>query len=251
MTSTFEAHRDRPEEQARIRDLFDLLPARGGSALDIGARDGYLSLRLAERFDRVVALDLQQPHIDHPRITCVAADATHLPFDDASFDAVLCAEVLEHIPPVSLPAICAEIVRVCRGHVVIGVPYRQDIRLWQTTCARCQRRNPPWGHVNSFDEARLQQLFAGLSVERVSFVGSTRDVTSALSVALMDFAGNPYGTYVQDEGCIGCGAALVAPTGVRSVLQRVATRAAVILNRVQQRFTAPRGNWIHIAFTKA
>jgi len=133
---------------------------------------------------------------------------------------------------------------------VIGVPYRQDTRLFRTTCRQCGARNPPWGHVNSFDQERLQQLFAGLSVVRVSYVGQTREATNSLSVALMDYAGNPYGTWVQQEGCVACGAALVPPSVPRSVAQRVATRAGVLLDRLQQRFTEPRGSWIHLLLAK-
>ena len=36
------AYRQSEREQARIRNLLDLLPLRGARALDIGARDGYL-----------------------------------------------------------------------------------------------------------------------------------------------------------------------------------------------------------------
>ncbi len=91
-------YRRRTAEQARIASLFELLPAHGHTALDVGARDGYLSLQLAQRFDMVVALDLEKPRIDHPRIDAVQGDASRLDYADSSFDAVLCSEVLEHIP---------------------------------------------------------------------------------------------------------------------------------------------------------
>lgn len=66
MSSSLTEYRSSPAEQQRVEDLFALLPARGTYALDIGARDCYLALKLAERFDRVVALDLAKPEIDHP-----------------------------------------------------------------------------------------------------------------------------------------------------------------------------------------
>jgi len=56
--SSLREYRRRSAEQARIASLFELLPARGHAALDVGARDGYLSLQLAQRFDKVVALGL-------------------------------------------------------------------------------------------------------------------------------------------------------------------------------------------------
>ncbi|CAG0969419.1 hypothetical protein PHYC_01160 [Phycisphaerales bacterium] len=41
-----------------------------------------------------------------------------LPYDDASFDVVYSAEVLVHVRPEDLPVVLAEIMRVCRGHVL-------------------------------------------------------------------------------------------------------------------------------------
>lgn len=51
MTVDLKAYRESKNEKERIGDLFRLIPERGSEALDIGARDGFLSLKLAERFD--------------------------------------------------------------------------------------------------------------------------------------------------------------------------------------------------------
>lgn len=244
------AYRHSEREQARTNDLLALMPDAGRLALDVGARDGHLSKLLAERFDTVVALDLSRPAIDHPRVAPVQGDACRLPFADGTFDLVTCCEVLEHIPPHLLSSACDEIVRVARASVVIGVPFKQDIRFGRTTCQRCGRTNPPWGHVNSFDEQRLRHLFGSMTLSRQSFVGQTTDGTSALAAALMDFAGNPYGTYSQEEGCVHCGAALGLPPS-RTLAQKVATKTAIALNTLQRNVTAPRGNWIHIRLNKA
>jgi len=242
-------YRNSSSEQARISDLMRLTPFTGSSALDIGARDGYLSRLLAERFDSVTALDLELPNIDHPRITCLKGDITALQLPDASFDLVFCAEVLEHIPPPLLATACRELARVCSKHVLVGVPYRQDIRLGRTTCVSCGGTNPPWGHVNSFDEHRLAALFPGFVATAQSFVGTSAEATNAVSSWLMDLAGNPYGTYVQEEPCIHCNATLQAPPE-RRLWQKVATRLAFIGMRIQKPFIKPHGNWIHLLLTR-
>ena len=249
MSLSLSAYRSSPRERARIEDLFRLAPATGVRALDVGTRDGYLARMLAERYQEVVALDLDQPSIDHPRIWSIRGNAADMGFADRSFDLVLCAEVLEHIPPDLLPVVCHEICRVSRGVVVIGVPYRQDLRCGQTTCSACGALNPPWGHVNSFDESRLMELFKGARLESVSFVGSTRERTNAISTTLMNFAGNPFGTWDQDEACVYCGESIGRPKE-RTPLQRVATRVATILNRIQEKSLRPRGNWIHALFPR-
>jgi hypothetical protein len=243
------AYRQSDREQARTNNLLGLIPTNGIVALDIGARDGYLSRLLADRFESVVALDLSRPSIDHPNVASVQGDVCHLAFADGTFDLVVCSEVLEHIPSPRLEQACAEIVRVAKGAVVIGVPYKQDIRFGRTTCRQCGGLSPPWSHVNSFDEQRLRALFEALTLSKVGYVGTTRDVTNAVSVALLDFAGNPYGTYDQVEGCIHCGSPLLRP-GRRNIPQRIATRIAFILNRLQRSGTPPHGNWIHVRFDK-
>jgi hypothetical protein len=180
----------------------------------------------------------------------VEGDASQLDFADGSFEVVLCAEVLEHIPSNLLAKVCGELVRVTSAAVVIGVPYREDLRVARTLCLACGRRNPPWGHVNSFDEERLAELFRGMSAAKTSFVGITRVVTNGLSAMLMDAAGNPYGTYEQEECCVHCGATLVRP-GNRNVAQKVATKLAHLCDRVQNAVTPVHRNWIHVRFEKS
>jgi SAM-dependent methyltransferase len=243
------AYRENPREVERVSRLFRLLPPRGTSALDVGARDGHLSALLADRFDRVVALDLEAPVVQHSRVQCVAGDATALDYPDNAFHTVICAEVLEHIPEKLLPLACREIVRVASHCAVIGVPYRQDLRMGCTTCGNCGATNPPWGHVNSFDEARLVSLMSGLTLVETDFVGRTRSTSNALSARLLAFAGNPYGTYEQEEGCVHCGQPLLGPRA-RSWVQKVASKVGTWGLGLQEKFTPWRGNWVHMRFEK-
>lgn len=249
ITMNLEQYRQSGSEQLRTRAVLAEVPTQGLHALDIGARDGHFSRLLAERFARVTALDLSQPSIDHPTITCVAGNAAALQFDASCFDFVLCAEVLEHIPEPTLSLACKEIARVAADRILIGVPYRQDIRLGRTTCSHCGGRNPPWGHVNSFDEARLQSLFPSCAVESVSFVGETTAVTTGLATRLLDYAGNPFGTYDQEEPCVHCDKPLGSPQ-MRTLAQRIATRFGTWMQQLAQRAEPPRGNWIHMQFRK-
>lgn len=241
-------HRASASEQERIKSLLSLIPLSGDSALDIGARDGYLSRLLADRFKEVTALDLERPSIDDARITSVQGDITRLQFPDNCFDLVLCSEVLEHIPPPLLPTACNEIARVANRIVVVGVPYKQDTRWGRTTCEQCGGINPPWGHVNCFDEVLLRALFSSLKWEESAFVGFTSAQTNSLSTALLDYAGNPYGTYAQEEGCVHCGQP-VGKAAARTSSQRLATRVAILINRFQHIFVKSRPNWIHVAFS--
>lgn len=242
-------YHERESERVRTSDLLALSLHASGSALDIGARDGHLARLLADRFDRVTALDLTVPEIADPRIECVAGDVTKLPFADGAFDLVVCAEVLEHIDPPLLRTASSELARVTRGHLLIGVPYKQDTRVGRTTCIACGARNPPWGHLSTFDEGRLRELFRGMAIVRTSFVGVDDNATNFISSSLMDLAGNPYGTYGQDEVCGTCGNRLVRPPR-RRFHQRVLTKAAHWARGVTRPFKSRHPTWIHLLLSK-
>lgn len=246
-SAPFLAYRTSESERARTADLLRIIPKDRRSVLDIGARDGFFSALLREHFEQVTALDLQMPRFQIDGVRKVQGDVTRLDFPDNSFDVVFCAEVLEHVP--QLEQACREIGRVAGHAAIIGVPYKQDIRSNRTTCRACGRVSPGWGHINSFDERKLERLFAPLKPVSTSFIGSNHERTNALSVALMDFAGNPWGTYDQEEPCVHCGSKLT-PAGERSFAQRLSSAAAYRLNVFQGKFVRPHANWIHVVFRK-
>jgi SAM-dependent methyltransferase len=190
-------YRQTESEQRRIADILQLVPGGSEVALDVGARDGYLSQLLADRVKSLTALDLETPSVSHPHVACVKGDVTQLSFPDASFDLVVCTEVLEHIRPELLRQACSELMRVASRHLLVGVPYRQDIRVGRTTCGICGGVNPPWGHVNAFDEELLRTLFAGWTVEKTSFVGHNDSSTNRVATLLMDLAATPMGRTVR------------------------------------------------------
>lgn len=240
----FTEYRNSERELARVRDLIELLPGGHKTVLDVGARDGFISELLVDHFSIVTALDLQQPTMEHQRIQCVKGDITALDFPDACFDLVFCAEVLEHIPTHMLETACRELARVSREYLLIGVPYRQDTRVGRTTCGHCGKVNPPWGHVNTFDEGKLFGLFPGFSLVKESYVGMTDLRTNSFSCALLDISGNPYGTYSQEEPCVHCGNQLPGPPE-RAFWQKVAIKVAFMGMKAQRVFAGHQPVWIH------
>jgi len=236
-------------EMARIMCLIEMLPKGRQSILDVGSRDGRVTRSLSNYFRAVTALDLEKPNIDVQGVVNVKGNVTQLEFTDNYFDTVLCSEVLEHIPPRLLQKACSELARVARYDVVIGVPYKQDIRCGRTTCITCCKINPPWGHVNSFDEKKLVSLLKSLTPVSKYFIGSHKDRTNILSVFLMDIAGNPWGVYSQEEPCIHCGAKLVGPA-TRSSFQKGCSVVSHAVNRVQRVFISAIPSWIHMVFQK-
>lgn len=240
-------YRARENEKLRAEDLMRILPKHRSTVLEIGARDGHFSRLLTEHFSRVTALDLQRPTWTIDGVETVAGNVEQLDFADDAFDCSFCTEVLEHVPKVEQAA--RELLRVTRHEIVVGVPCMQDTRVGRTTCPSCGRPNPPYGHINTFDEQRLRDLFTGAEVLDRSFVGERDDATTDLATWLMDRAGNPWGTYMQDEPCIHCGAEITDPGG-RTLGQKVCAKLAHTLNTLQRPFARRRARWIHLVFRK-
>lgn len=88
----------------------------------------------------------------------VAGDLLTLPWQDESFDAIVCCEVLEHLPDHESALI--EIFRVLKkeGLLLVTVPDRQEIS-W-TVCPQCGLRVYRGGHVRSFSPDDLRDLLA-------------------------------------------------------------------------------------------
>lgn len=237
----------RDDDIQRMKDLIDLIPS-GNSALDIGAREGHISKLLAERFDRVTAIDLEIPVISHDGIVCAKGDVTCLEFADDSFDVVVCAEVLEHITPSLLSRACSEISRVAVRNVVVGVPYRQDTRFGRATCYKCGKVSPPYGHVNTFDERKLLELFPKLRLNRFSFTGTHRNRTNPVSTWLADLSGNFYGVY-HCGNCIHCSTPLKQPT-YRTFKSKMLYKLSHLLRSAQKLVVREQPIWIHAFFDK-
>lgn len=91
-----------------------------------------------------------------------AADITRLPFDNGTFDLVICSEVLEHIPDHHLAM--DEIVRVLKPDhpLVVSVPRRWPERIcWFLSK---EYRNMPGGHVRIYHADELVKKIESLGL---------------------------------------------------------------------------------------
>jgi SAM-dependent methyltransferase len=69
---------------------------RGGALLDVGAGLKPYSVVYEPYFERCISTDVE--HSQHDIQVDVIASADDLPFEDRTFDCILCTEVLEHCP---------------------------------------------------------------------------------------------------------------------------------------------------------
>jgi len=135
-----------------------------GDVLDAGCGEGYGASILADRARSVVGVDLEPDVIDHaaatyPTVRFRAADLEALPFPDASYDAVVSLQVIEHLRrPREFVSECARVLRPC-GRLILSTPNR-------LTFSPDGIRNP--FHTVEFSASELRALVeTALPVERM------------------------------------------------------------------------------------
>lgn len=111
----------------RYREVIDLLRPlyRPGMAiLEVGSGAGGVTDFLQVPVTGVDTAFERTADRATPYLTPVTARADQLPFAEAEFDAVLCVEMLEHVPAGQREAVLSELFRVARpgGRVVITFP---------------------------------------------------------------------------------------------------------------------------------
>jgi SAM-dependent methyltransferase len=151
-------------------DFGRLQIAPGDRVLDLGCGGGRHSFEVARRGGRVVAMDTDRGELDRVIATfaamaeageladgasarAVLGDASRIPFPDGSFDKVIAAEVLEHLPADQIAM--NEITRILRpgGMAAVTVP----AWLPERVCWRLseQYHNNEGGHIRIFTRREL------------------------------------------------------------------------------------------------
>jgi SAM-dependent methyltransferase len=152
-------------------DLEQLRVQPGDRLLDAGCGEGRHCFGALERGARVVGLDLDRPSIDagagrlRERAgeldslgAMLQGNAFQLPFPDASFDRVICSEVMEHVH--DFRGAARELARVTRpgGTVAVTIPTATSEHLYLRLGD--EYFESPGGHIRIF---RPRDLAEGLA----------------------------------------------------------------------------------------
>ena len=119
------------------------------SFLDVGGAEGYKAALVRKIFNvSVRSCDLSKEATRRAEqifgVPGEPVDIVNLPYEDNSFDVVLCAETLEHVADIK--AATRELVRIARKAVVITVPQEPLERI-----ERNIREKIPHGHIHALD----------------------------------------------------------------------------------------------------
>ena len=160
---------------------FDKFPVGPGDrVLDMGAGGGRHAFAVLRRGAEVVALDMSEKDLREVQVMfgamaaegevpasgsaqAIRGDAYHLPFDDDSFDRVIAAEVLEHLPADT--DAMRELARVLRpgGLIAVTVPrWGPEKVCWALSDAYHEVEG---GHVRIYKGSELVERLTGSGLE--------------------------------------------------------------------------------------
>jgi len=152
-------HKLSSREQRRIYKTISLIPNDVNTVLEVGCGDGRLINPLIGKYKKVCGLDISKKALEHVEAIKVRGRIENLPFEDNSFDIVLCCEVLEHLPISIYKKSIKEIERVAKKYIIVSVPNNEDIEISKIRCPYCGCNFHPHRHLRSYDDYNLKKLF--------------------------------------------------------------------------------------------
>jgi ubiquinone/menaquinone biosynthesis C-methylase UbiE len=222
----------------------------GGSVLEVGSGAGQFirSIKKLRQDLDCFGCDISETAItlarEVPDGVIYAVSGERLPYDDASMDAVLIFDVLEHVP--SPADVLREVYRVLKpgGVLYAYVPCEGDITsLWgwrrRFGCKNDLTRRHA-GHINYFSRSTLRDLYRRVGFSSVQFRYSEHLLGQLLMFVafnLMDRSAKRQGvTQVNGEEYFQSLSKSVAAPGLFSILKKIVNTLvyleSVVLNRV-------------------
>ncbi len=183
-------------QRARHRIILGFLAAspRHARVLDIGCG----SSRIIQDLPQVIGLDILLPKLRflrgrHSRL--IQGDIFALPFPGAAFDAVICSEVIEHIP--DRPSLFAELTRILRpgGTLVLGTPDYGRWLWWMLEY--CYGKILPGAyaheHIKHYTRASLTERLRayGYAIPEIRYVGFCEMIFRTTKAATPDAGARP------------------------------------------------------------
>jgi len=158
------------------------------NVLNIGVGNAYLEEQLIQRGVSVSTLDPDEEAIarlqKNLKVTANNAKVGYsqeIPFGDQTFDVVVMSEVLEHLNDDILTRTLGEVSRVLRdgGRFLGTVPANENLASSETICPACGNQFHRWGHEQSFNKKRLEEILKSIFpvvVVKAKFLVATEEL---------------------------------------------------------------------------
>jgi SAM-dependent methyltransferase len=156
---------------SRYSATIDLLPRPPATVLDVGCGAGVLVDALSAAGYGAEGVDTDAAAMASMRAPHRIATISDLPWPDRAFDAVVCGEVLEHLPVDVFAAGLVELARVASRRVVVTVPNAESLEAATTRCPGCGCVYSIHGHVRRFEPSDMTTLIPGFTLTSLQAVG--------------------------------------------------------------------------------
>ncbi|WP_286883316.1 methyltransferase domain-containing protein [Aneurinibacillus sp. UBA3580] len=148
------------------------IPQDVKSILDVGSGNGIITNQLANKYERVCALDISEEALKHVKTEKVIGSIDQLPFSDGEFDLILISDVLEHLPPDVFHEGVKELQRVAKKYVLVVTPFQEKLDFGQMTCIHCRTEFHVNLHIHSISKKTIEDAFcSNFKIKEIAFSG--------------------------------------------------------------------------------
>ncbi len=182
-------HENKRLHQAILRQI----PSNVKDLLDLGCGKAWVAGAFHGKNTNICSFDIstinpiralkKYPGIMHQGVT---GDVYHLPFRPASFDCIISAEVIEHVPdPATYLANLLPLLKP-NGRLIVTTPNEEIIQ--QHLCIHCNRPTPENAHLHSFDKNKILSLVPdGQAISKKAIVFSNKYLLKLRTHILMKY----------------------------------------------------------------
>ena len=150
---------DDPFWAHKARIMTAMIPSGVQTILDVGCGNGAMTNFLAGTY-KVCGIDKSETALRYVTPRRICGESCRIPLKSATFDLVLCSEILEHLPDRVYTDTITEIKRMSSGYILLSVPFKENIRFRLIKCPRCKSVFHVWGHVRQFDLSLICKTFS-------------------------------------------------------------------------------------------
>ena len=228
--------------QIRINKTISLIPPEVKSILDVGCGDGAVTNSLVNSYD-VTGIDVSEKALKHFKGKAHIGSLEDLPFPNKSFDLIISAEVLEHLPVSIYQASLKEMQRVAKAYIIVSTPAHERLETSFVDCFYCGcvfHRNH---HVRTYDAAAHKQLFPDFLLLKTIQI-ETFTLRTKLSLLIQH---NLFGIYLYNKNAVCPLCSTIRPATRQSKVQSAVLLFSRAIDRIYMK-KMPR--WIASLFIK-